>query len=167
MSQSKLIGAVATATFVSFAAHGVAASTPQTLPIDKPTNIKNIGLDCMGVGTRDREHSLAGKYSVRLETVGGYGQYLANSDIALRDRHGKQLVDVRCDAPWLMIRLDPGRYGASVEIPGSAPRNVWFATSANGLRNVYVRFPGKMSGQEHRIMGPANDGTPNKAHKRS
>jgi len=167
MTQLKLLTAAASATFLSFAAQA-AVNTPQTLPIDKPTTVNNVGLDCMGVGTRDREHSLARKYSVRVETVGGYGQYLANDDITLRNRRGEQLVDVRCDAPWLMIKLDPGRYGASVEVPGATPKDVWFAASAHGLRNVYVRFPGKMAGQEHRMMRPgtANDGMHN-ANKQS
>ena len=161
----KFITAAASATLLSFAAQA-AVNTPQTLPIDKPTTVNNVGLDCMGVGTRDREHSLARKYSVRLETIGGYGQYLANGDITLRDRRGDKLVDVKCNAPWLMIKLDPGRYGVSVEVPGATPRDVRFAASAHGLRNVYVRFPGKMAGQEHRIMTPANDGMKN-ANKQS
>ena len=157
MHQLKFIATVASVTFLS-ATTQAAMPTPQTLLLDKPTSIKNIGLDCMGVGSRDRERSLAKKYSVRLETVGGYGQYLANADITLKDRHDQPLFSVKCDAPWLMIKLDPGRYGASVVVPGAAPRNVWFAASANGLHNVYVRFPHKMAGQEHRMMRPTNDG---------
>jgi hypothetical protein len=65
-----------------------------------------------------------------------------------------------------MIKLDPGRYVASVEVPGTTPKDVWFAASAHGLRNVYVRFPGKMAGQEHRMIKPANDGMQN-ANKQS
>jgi hypothetical protein len=164
MIQLKFVTALASATFLSFAAQA-AVSTPQRLPLDKPTSINNIGLDCTGIGTDDREHSRVKNYSVRLETIGGYRQYLANEDITLRNRQGQQLLNVRCDAPWLMIKLDPGRYGASVEIPGAAPKNVWFAASERGLRNVYVHFPSKIDGQEHRMTRPAHDGKENEEHK--
>ena len=120
MTHLKFVAALASASFLSFAAQA-AVNTPETLPVDKPTTVNNIGLDCMGVSARDRDRSLVKSYSVRLETVGGYGQYLANDDITLRNRQGQQLLNVKCDAPWLMIKLDPGRYGASVATPERLP----------------------------------------------
>lgn len=71
MNQLKCIAAVSSLSLLSFAAQA-AVIAPQTLPLDKPSRVDNIGLDCMGVGTHDRERSLARKYSIRLETVGGY-----------------------------------------------------------------------------------------------
>jgi hypothetical protein len=166
MTHMKFVAALASASLLSFAAQA-AVNTPQTLPVDKPTTVNNIGLDCMGVGTRDRDRSLVKDYSVRLETVGGYGQYLASDDITLRNRHGQKLLNVTCDAPWLMIKLDPGRYDASVAVPGATPRDVWFAASDRGMHEVYVRFPGKMAGREDRMMKPTHDGKTNEATKQS
>lgn len=71
MIQPKFVTALASATFLSFAAQAP-VSTAQRLPLDKPTSINNIGLDCTGIGTSDREHSRVKNYSVRLETIGGY-----------------------------------------------------------------------------------------------
>jgi len=166
MTKLKFIAALASASALSFAADA-AVDTPQRLPIDKATSVNNIRLECTGIGTGDRDRSLANNFSVRLETVGGYGQYLANGDVTLRDRRGAQLLNVRCDAPWLMIKLDPGRYGASVALPGAAPRDVWFAASDRGLHDVFVRFPSKMAGREDRTMNPANGGATDEARKQS
>ena len=147
MKRSKLVTGALVLCSVSFADPALAASV-RNLPIDRPQQIDNIQLACTGVGSREQHNPDWNNYAVKLETVGGYGQYLADERVSLRGRNGTVLADARCGAPWLVMQLDPGRYSATVDVAGATTKHVSFTAPARGQRDVIVRFPSKMEGRE-------------------
>lgn len=147
MKRSKFITGAMVLSAVSLADPAFAASV-QSLPLDQPQTIDNIRLACTGVGSREQHNPDWKKYAVKLETVGGYGQYLADENISLRGKNSTVLIRAACDAPWLVMQLDPGRYSATVEVAGAASKHVSFTAPARGQRDVIVRFPSKMAGRE-------------------
>ncbi len=129
----------------------VQAETIRDLPLDQPTSVNNVQLVCTGIGNSEEHNARWDSYPVKLEVVGGYGQYLADEDIVVGGLGGAQLINVRCDAPWVLMRLAPGRYSAAIDVSGAPPKDVNFTTSATHQRDLIVRFPSKTAGRE---MGP-------------
>ena len=168
MTKSNRIAILLSASALSLGVGAQAqANTVQSLTIDQPTRVNNIALKCTGVGLNDRKRAQPIGYSVKLEAVGGYGQYLANEDVTLRSGAGAKLLDVTCNAPLVMIKLDPGRYSADVQVPGAGVKDVRFAVSDHGVRDVYVRFPRKMAGREGHVMQSNDKGSENESRKQS
>lgn len=141
---------VATAAFVTAIGAGLPANAAPArhLAIDQPTTINDVGLDCTRVGSDDAHPNIWRNYSVKLETVGGYGQYLANEAVSVRDEHGHGLFKIDCRAPWLMMKLNPGRYAASVDVRGAGVRDISFTAPKMGQRRVIARFDNMMKGRE-------------------
>ena len=125
------------------------AQPAQNLPLDKPTYAGNVRLACTGIGSQSRENPSWNNYPVKFVTVGGYGQYLADEDITLRRRGHDELLHVSCGGPWLLMHLPAGGYTASVDVPGAMAKTVHFNVASNGHREVVIRFPSKMAGQEN------------------
>jgi hypothetical protein len=119
----------------------------RALPYDRPTQVSGIETMCSGIGLTDQDSATAADYPVTLKVVGGYGQWLGNQNVTV-DRRGRQIADVHCQGPWLLMKLDPGRYHATVTVPGAAPKIVAFAVPRAGKREVIVRFPQKTAGRE-------------------
>ena len=140
----------ATATFVAAIGVGMTAdaAAARHLAIDQPTTINNVGLDCTRVGSDDAHPKVWHNYSVKLETVGGYGQYLANEAVSVRDAHGQGLFNIDCGAPWLMMKLNPGRYAASIDVRGAGARDISFTAPKMGQRRIIARFGNMMKGRE-------------------
>lgn len=145
-----LISVLATSALAALFAGPVQAAVNWALPLDRATDVNNIQFACTGVGGHERQEARWKDYSVKLETVGGYGQYLADEDITVKGRNGDPLLSVKCDAPWVLLRLKPGRYAATIVLPGAPPRQVDFTAPTGGQRDVIVRFPGAMAGRETR-----------------
>jgi hypothetical protein len=124
------------------------AQTARDLPLDRPATVNDVQMVCTGIGNGEEHNARWRSYPVKLEFVGGYGQYLADENVAIRSRGGAQLVDVRCDAPWIALRLAPGRYSASIDMPGARPKDIDFSTPDTGQHDVIVRYPNKMAGRD-------------------
>lgn len=141
---------IATAAFAAGIGVGPAANAAPTrhLAIDQPTTINDVGLDCTRVGSDDAHPNIWRNYSVKLETVGGYGQYLANEAISVRDARGQGLFKIDCGAPWLMMKLTPGRYAASIDVRGGGVRDISFTAPKRGQSRVIARFGDMMKGRE-------------------
>lgn len=122
------------------------AQPPLTLPIDRTEQVDGIATACTGIGDREERESRWHNFPVKLETVGGYGQWLGDQVVSV---HGTgETVRVHCDAPWLLMGLKPGRYEATVRVPDAAPRQVSFTVPRRGQRDVIVRFPRLTNGEE-------------------
>jgi hypothetical protein len=124
------------------------ASTVQTLPVDRSTQIRGIDAACTGVGQSDEHENPWNNYPVKLEMVKPYGQYLEDEVVTLRERNAGELLRVRCDAPWVLMRLSPGRYRATVRVPNMAAKEIAFTVPQQGRRDVIVRFPNQVAGKE-------------------
>ena len=56
---------------------------------------------CSGIGLSEQDKAASSNYPVALKTVGGYGQWLGNQDIAISAR-GRQIAAVHCQGPSLL-----------------------------------------------------------------
>lgn len=120
-----------------------ASSVVRSLPVDRPAKVAGITVACTGVGFGEEGDARWKAYPARLEAVDARGQYLGDESVALRNRAGGEMMRVNCDAPWLMLKLKPGRYSATVtaeNASANATRRVAFSVPATGQRNVVVRF---------------------------
>jgi hypothetical protein len=125
-----------------------AAETIHTLPVDRPAHVMGISIACTGIGQHEENEARWRDYPVKLEAVGGYGQYLAGEEIALQSSDHAEAVHVKCDAPWVLMRLDAGNYTATVTLPNAPAKEVSFTVPRDGQRDVIVRFPSLMVGRE-------------------
>jgi hypothetical protein len=141
---------ITTAAFAAAIGVGTAAnaSPARHLAVDQPTTVNDVRLDCTRVGSDDSHPNVWRNYSIKLETVGGYDQYLANEVISVRDAHGQGLFRIDCGAPWLMMKLNPGRYTASIDVRGAGVRDISFTAPTIGQRRVIARFGNLMKGRE-------------------
>ena len=110
-----------------------------SLPIDQPTQVKGVETACTGIGNREENEARWRNYPAKLEVVGDHGQWLADETVSV-DGNG-QALQVNCEAPWVLMRLEPGRYHATVRIPDAAPKHISFTVPQEGQRDVIVRFP--------------------------
>ena len=144
MNATKTIPLVLSAGALAFCFAGPAAaqSDYRNLPIDQRTYVNNVPVACTGVGDHEEGEARWNNYPVKLETVNGLGQYLAGEKVTVDGRDGAQMLQVKCNGPWVMMKLDPGRYSATVQAPNGAMRNIRLRVPDNGAqREVVVRFP--------------------------
>lgn len=149
MTRSTILACVLTASAIALSLP-VQAEAIRNLPLDQPATVNNVQLVCTGIGNGEEHNARWRNYPVKLQIVGGYGQYLAGEGVVVEGRGGAQLINVRCGAPWVLTRLAPGRYSAAIDMPGARPKNVFFTVSDTHQRDVIVRFPGKIAGREMR-----------------
>jgi len=111
------------------------------------THLRGIAVNCTGIGEGARADAPVARLPVKLEMVGGYGQYLAGETVTLKNARGDMMLQTKCDAPWLMMNLPAGHYTARVSLPGAPVKTVAFNAPRNGgERAVMVRFPNLMAG---------------------
>ena len=132
------------------------AQSYQTLPIDRGTNVDNVQFACTGVGNAEEQNARWDRYPVKVETVGDHGEYLAGETITLRNSDGNTMTPVKCDAPWVLMRLQPGRYSATVQAPGGAEKQISLRVPENGSqRDVIVRFANQSAANDDGVMLPS------------
>lgn len=124
-----------------------AQSTPP-LPINRPVSVDGVQIACTGIGFGSENNPRWRNYPVKLEMVNGRGQYLAYENVILFDRKAAGPIQLRCDAPWVLMQLPAGRYEANVTLSNGRARRVSFNVPRYGQRDVVVRFPnqGEMAG---------------------
>ena len=126
------------------------------IPYNRPTQVSGVQTLCSGIGLTDQDKADAANYPVTLKVVGGYGQWLGDQGVTV-ESGGQQIANVHCQGPWLLMKLDPGRYRATVTVPGASPKTVAFAVPLSGKREVMVRFPEKIAGRETAPLETASD----------
>jgi len=110
------------------------------LPDDEPTTVNGVDVACTGVGDEARNDPRWRDYAVRIEFAGGEAQYLADLDIAITDSGGAEVVEARCNSPWLVADLSPGKYVVTGTFQGLT-KTAKFTAPASGQARVVVRFP--------------------------
>jgi hypothetical protein len=118
-----------------------AAATALTL--DQPVDVNGITVACTGVG-QTRADPQWQTFPVRVELANARAEYLVGATYTVTDTHGRVLLSVSCDAPWLLLKLSPGAYrvhavltngdGQERSAPVSPPRT--------GQARFVLTFPG-------------------------
>ena len=123
-------------------ASSAAPGGPAALPLDAPTVVNGVDMACTGIGQTRLEARWQG-YSVRVEYSNARDEYLTGGAIVVRDAAGRELVNVSCDAPWILLRLPKGAYRVEGRLLESAakPRSAPFTAPASGQLRVVLQFP--------------------------
>ena len=95
------------------------AFTSQAQPTPKKGPLGNIYI-CGGIGIDERAQMLkhVDKYNLLVEQVAPGSEYTANEEITITNKEGQVVIDVKCNAPILMTKLDPGWYRVEVNHEG-------------------------------------------------
>ena len=112
----------------------------QDLPMNKGTDVGSGRIACTGVGDNQEHNPRWSSYPVKLVVSGNNHEYYAGEHVSVTGRGGEQVADVTCNGPWVMMKLDPGAYRATVDLPGHATKNVKFTAPSRGQREVNVIF---------------------------
>lgn len=137
MNALKAVGLVA-AVLVGSAA--VRADDAQKLPPDEPVVVNGLDLVCTGVGEDARNDPRWRAYPVRIEFANADAQYLSDAVLAVATADGEQLFEVTCDSPWILARLEPGKYVLAATYEGIV-KTEKFTAPKSGQARFVVRFP--------------------------
>lgn len=121
-------------------ASAAAADSATFMPSDTPVEINGYEMACTGIGDEAQSDPRWKAFPVRIEFAGGNAQYLADVEASIMDAAGKELVRVRCDSPWILVKLDPAKY----RVQGTFRKLVKasnFVAPTKGQARIIVRFP--------------------------
>lgn len=128
-------------------AGGVAfAADYERLPEDQPVTVGGIDVACTGVGDEAIADPRWRDYSVRLEFAGGNREYLADLDVAIETQGGKELIAVHCSGPWVLAKLDPGKYRVRATYERGLTKSVLITAPGSGQKRIVISFP-EVTGQ--------------------
>ena len=143
----KRAGSILVSATLAAGLSAAAQAAPDNVPMNAASEVQGVQVACAGVGERDEHNPRWMNYPVKLEFVGGYGQYLAGERVALHGGRAHAALDLRCNGPWLLMRLSPGHYHATAAVPGAPAKHFSFTVPAHGRRHVVVRYPTKREGE--------------------
>ena len=96
------------------------------LPVDEVTTVNGIELGCTGIGLDAREDPRWAHFPVRFEFSGAYHQYIPGGRLVIKTWDGKTpIVNVRCDAPWVLANIEPGKYRIAGVMEGYSHPQSW------------------------------------------
>ena len=110
------------------------------LKVHQVADIQGVRTACGGASLDDQQAMAAQGYPVTLKLVGANGQWLGEENLTINGNG--QSISFSCEGPWVGMQLPAGRYRATAEIAGAAPKTVSF-TVGQGAREVMIRFPEK------------------------
>lgn len=132
--------ALASAALAATLAHAAAADSATFMPSNVPVEINGYEMACTGIGDEAQSDPRWKAFPVRIEFAGGNAQYLADVEARILDAAGKELVRVRCDSPWLLLKLEPARYRVEGTFRNLVKASN-FVAPAKGQARIIVRFP--------------------------
>lgn len=121
------------------AAFGVTPAFAITdIPMDTPTTIGGVETVCTGIGDKASDPRWK-TYPLKLIIAGNKGQYLGDADITVSSG-GTTLAEMHCGGPWLLFKLQPGRYHFAGKLEGKdAAADA--VVPAKGQARAALRFP--------------------------
>lgn len=87
---------------------------------------------CTGVGGHARADPRWRAFPLKLVFANRAGEYLSDVSVRLTDAAGLTVLETQCDAPWLLAKLEVGRYEARVETADGVRRTVELNLSGTG-----------------------------------
>jgi len=127
-------------TVTGFSALAALAATQALAVQDTPTSINGVETVCTGVGSaKDDPRWKAYPVKIVLATTGGAD--LANAHITLT-KGGQPVVEIDCDAPWVLFKAPAGQYSATASLIGGSgqSRSASFSISGSGQKEVTILF---------------------------
>jgi hypothetical protein len=115
------------------------ADDADALPADERIEVNGFALACTGVGDEARNDPRWREFSLRIEFANRDAQYLSDIDVKLSDASG-DLFAVRCESPWLLADMPPGKYTVTGAFEGIA-KTVKVSAPATGQARIVIRFP--------------------------
>jgi hypothetical protein len=93
-------------------------------------------------GTAESKHDpVWDGFPLKLVTAASNGTLLGHVDITIADASGAPVLEVFCEAPWLLADIVPGSYTARVVArDGQFEETVSFDVAATGQSEVLVSF---------------------------
>ncbi len=117
-----------------------AAHALPALPMNKAMTVHGVKAVCTGIpGANVQRDARFSAYPLRIELAGKLGQYLAGADFTITRKH-RMMMEARCAGPWLLVKLEPGRYRVTAKRLGKTATSLAWA-SAKGQGRVVLRFP--------------------------
>lgn len=116
------------------------AEAANELPADEPTTVNGYELACTGVGDEAKEDARWPSFPVRIEFANRDAQYLSDVDITVTDAKGEALFTVRCESPWFLAKIPPGKYTVAGTFQGLT-KTAKFTAPASGQARIVVRYP--------------------------
>jgi len=123
-------------------APAVQAQSELNMPQDSPMMVAGIDAACTGIAESAEDPRWAA-YPTRIEFAGGYNQWLIGARVTVASEASDALFTVRCGAPWLLLKLEPGRYRVTAELlyNQAAPQSATISPPATGQQRFVFRFP--------------------------
>ena len=130
------------------------------MPIDQETSVNGIQAACTGVGDQQENNARWSQYPVKVVVSGTGHQFFAGETVSITKSGGEQVAQMTCNAPWVLMKLEPGAYHATVDLPGHPTKTVAFNAPSSGQREVNVVYAGQQEASdqtsaprdEHRAM---------------
>jgi hypothetical protein len=114
----------------------------QTPAVQPPqTNQVEILSGGVGDGSKEDIEAVQRDYSLKLVFTGDKGIYLANVNVSIRDKNGMEVVNTVTEGPFLLAKLEPGRY--TVEAQTGAYNKKLSVTVTQSLKTLQMNFPVK------------------------
>lgn len=113
---------------------------PALVPVDAEANLNGVPVACTGIGLEARTDPRWQSYGVRVELSNARNEYLAGGAVTVRSAAGDVVLRARCDAPWLLLRLAPGRYVIEGAVEGAGTRSAQVTAPRTGQLRVVLQF---------------------------
>lgn len=107
---------------------------------DEEKTYQGISYACTGVG-ESKEDPKWNSYPLKLMFTAGTRAYVSEVDVTIRDSAGSTVLQVNCDAPWLLARLKPGTYSVNAKADGGSTKSASVSVPASGQNSLAIRFP--------------------------
>jgi hypothetical protein len=117
-------------------------STKGGMPVDQETSVNGIQAACTGVGDQQENNARWSQYPVKVVVSGTNHQFFAGETVSVAKSDGTQVAQMTCNAPWVLMKLQPGSYHATVDLPGHPAKTVAFTAPSRGQREVNVVYAG-------------------------
>lgn len=109
------------------------------LPYDTPVMVEGVETVCTGIGQDARSDPSWNAYPLKVVLAGESGQYLGAARLNV-PAEGESMMDVNCGGPWVLFKLEPGRYSVTATLNGNTAKSTAFV-SATGQGRIVLRFP--------------------------
>ena len=107
---------------------------------DEEKTYQGISYACTGVG-ESKDDPKWSSYPLKLMFTAGTRAYVSEVDVTIRDSAGSTVLQVNCDAPWLLARLKPGTYSVNAKADGGSTKSASVSVPGSGQNSLAIRFP--------------------------